>query len=295
MNDRSRANGVRSIQNKTIWLLWTQGFQNAPELVKLCLESWRRFNPNWDVRALDDNALKTLIDLPLLTADRRDITPQVFSDLARLSLLRRFGGVWTDATVFCCEPLDEWLEPYAQEGFFAFRNPGRDRLMATWFLAANADNQILTGLYRDYVALWEQNRFLSPRHGMARFSRRALSRFFSRNPKATLRWFGFPRTVLKIVPYYVIHYTFNKLVFSDPAVARIWNSCVPFEAAQPRRLTKLAHDPDGLATALDMIERGASPLYKLNWRIDMDEPYWKAVLARLRSKVETGTATEPSF
>ena len=278
---------VRSIQNRTIWILWTQGFENAPEVVKLCLKSWKTFNPNWTIRALDDQALKALIDLPLLSAENReDITPQVSSDLARVSLLRRFGGVWTDATVFCCEPLDSWLEPYANEGFFAFRNPGPDRLMANWFIAANPENEILSGLHRDYVALWEHNRFLRPRHPVTRFSRRAFSRLFSTNPANTKYWFGFPRKTLKIFPYYIFHYTFNKLVLSDPALTRIWNKSLPFEATQPRRLTKLASFRDGITTALDMIEHGASPLYKLNWRIKIDEPYWQAVLSRLRSRVE---------
>jgi mannosyltransferase OCH1-like enzyme len=212
----------------------------------------------------------------------------VFSNLARLSLLRRFGGVWTDATAFCCQPLDSWLEPYAKEGFFAFRNPGPDRLMANWFIAANPDNEILARLHRDYVALWEHNRFLSPKHKFTRFSRRAFSRLFGRDPKSTVYWFGFPRKILKVFPHYIFHYTFNKLVFSDPAVARTWNESVPFEATQPRRLTKLATNPDGMTAALDCIDQGSSPLYKLNWRIDIEAPYWKAVLSRLRSKLNCG-------
>ena len=294
MEQDSNSAGVRSIRNRTLWLLWTQGFENAPEVVKLCLESWKQHNPEWDIRALDEAALNRLVDLPLLTVtDRPDITPQVHSNLTRLSLLRRYGGVWADATVFCCEPLDNWLEPYAKEGYFVFRNPGRDRLMATWFMAANPDNEILVKLHRDYVSLWEDNRFASPKSNLTRFTRRALSRLFSRNPKATIGWFGFPRTKLKMFPYFIFHYTFNKLIFTDPDAARKWNKALPFEAAPPRRLTKLAKDPDGIATAIDLIDHGSSPLYKLNWRIDTEAPYWKAVLNRLRSTLKRETAARP--
>lgn len=288
MEQDSKSAGVRSIQNRTIWILWTQGFENAPEVVKLCLESWKQLNPGWDIRALDDAALNDLIDLPLLNDTRRkDITPQVHSNLARLSLLRRYGGVWADSTLFCSEPLDSWLEPYATEGFFAFRNPGRDRLMANWFMAANPDNEILVKLHEDYAALWENNRFASPRSNLTRFSRRAFSRIFSRNPKATAGWFGFPRTTLKIFPYYIFHYTFNRLIYSHPEVARMWNKSMPFAATQPRCLTKLAKDPNGIAIAIDLIDHGSSPLYKLNWRIDVEAPYWKAVLSRLRSTLRS--------
>jgi len=286
----SNSTDVRSIQNRTIWLLWTQGFENAPEVVKLCLDSWKQHNPGWDIRALDLAELNRLIDLSHLTdVGRPDITPQVHSNLTRLCLLRRYGGVWADATVFCREPLDNWLEPYVKTGFFVFRNPGRDRLMATWFMAANPDNEILVKLHRDYVGLWENNRFLSPRSNLTRFSRRAFSRLFSRNPKRTAGWFGFPRTALKIFPHFIFHYTFNKLVFTDPDVAHRWSAALPFEASQPRRLTKLAKEPTGIATAIDLIDNGSSPLYKLNWRIDIDASYWKAVLSHLRATLKHET------
>src|SRR6185369_4382947 len=99
------------VSNRTIWTLWHQGFADAPPLVQACLESWRRLNPVWCIHALDQNSLGDFIDLAALRDASGHLTLQKTSALARLALLRRHGGVWTDATVFCLRPLDEWIDP----------------------------------------------------------------------------------------------------------------------------------------------------------------------------------------
>jgi hypothetical protein len=54
-----------------------------------------------------------------------------------MELLRRHGGVWADATCYCLQPLAEWLpSKLAPAGFFAFDRPAPDRMLASWFLAA---------------------------------------------------------------------------------------------------------------------------------------------------------------
>ncbi len=35
---------------RTIWMLWYQGWENAPELVKRCLCSWQHHNRGWTIR-----------------------------------------------------------------------------------------------------------------------------------------------------------------------------------------------------------------------------------------------------
>ena len=283
-----------AIRNRTIWILWSQGFDNAPEIVKLCLASWSRFNPGWEVRALDGTALNELVDLDsLIDVERDDMTIQILSDLGRLCLLSRFGGVWIDATVFCCKPLDEWLSPYVESGFFAFRNPGPDRLIASWFIAANPENEILANLHRKFVSLWTLNRFVSRSNGFGKFARRQLSSLLNKTPELTTYWFAFfPMRVLRVYPYYIFHYTFNWLILGNAACGKAWENSPPFEATGPRRLTELAKTPGGLTTALEHINATSSPVYKLNWRSDISQPYWKAVLTQLWSKLGSD-ALEP--
>jgi hypothetical protein len=129
---------------KVIWMYWGQGAENAPHVVGRCIESWKRQNPGWEVRVLDENTVSTYADL----SDLPDFLPRRFAaDLLRLRLLKAHGGVWTDATVFCHKPLDDWLPLMAASGFFCLVNPGQDRWFSSWFLASQQDH--------DLVSSWE--------------------------------------------------------------------------------------------------------------------------------------------
>ena len=82
---------------------------------------------------------------------------EALSDLVRLELLHRYGGVWGDATTVCAKPLDGWLNQYARHGFFAFDRPGPDRMISTWFLAAHKGSYIVER-WRDAAARYWRDR-----------------------------------------------------------------------------------------------------------------------------------------
>lgn len=137
---------------KTIWICWLQGWNCAPPVALACRESWRRLNPGWDVRAIDLDWLRCALRLPDLSAKR--ITPTSFSDIARVLLLHEYGGVWVDATLLCRQPLDGWLPDAAVGGFFAFDRPGPDRMLSTWFLAADEGNPLVAGWCEATLDYW---------------------------------------------------------------------------------------------------------------------------------------------
>jgi hypothetical protein len=133
MNERTD----RGYPPKIIWLLWLQGWDNAPDVVRICGSSWERRNPGWRVHFLDQRSLSHFLPAeilePILATPKE---PEALSDQIRLELLHRYGGVWADATTVCAEPLDCWLAEAMPKGFFAFARPGPDRMISTWFLAA---------------------------------------------------------------------------------------------------------------------------------------------------------------
>ncbi len=141
--------------NKIIWVLWFQGWETAPWLVRKCLASWQVHNPGWDVRALDARTLQVYIELP--DFDGRTIGPAALSDIIRIGLLREYGGVWVDATVVCHRPLDAWLPAVMDEGFFAFDRPAPDRLLSSWFLAAAEDNAIVARWHAATLDYWRRH------------------------------------------------------------------------------------------------------------------------------------------
>ena len=104
---------------KDIYILWFQGFNNAPEIVKLCLQSWKYHNPDWNIIELDETVLKNYINIEKYS----HINLTALSDIVRLFILNKYGGLWIDATTVCKMPLTNWLIDNLKAGFFTFYWP----------------------------------------------------------------------------------------------------------------------------------------------------------------------------
>jgi hypothetical protein len=140
---------------KIIWCCWFQGWENAPSLVKKCFSSWQRKNPGWDFRCLDATTIEQYVPIrQYIDLDRQRITAASLSDIVRILLLHDFGGVWVDATLFCNQPLDEWLPGVMGEGFFGFRALEPVRPVASWFLSAERGSYFISTWCRWTVEYW---------------------------------------------------------------------------------------------------------------------------------------------
>lgn len=143
-------------------MLWHQGFDTAPQLVRDCLASWKHLNPNWNVVELNATNLHQYVDAFILErctavhtfvyATKPKCIPlgaenvQAFSDMVRTNLLSKHSGVWADATVMCLKPLEEWL-PMNQE-FFAYTKTREFGKISSWFLYAKKDSLFFTNFAR---------------------------------------------------------------------------------------------------------------------------------------------------
>ena len=97
---------------KIIWQYWHQGVENAPELIKTCLASVKSFCPDYEVKVLTFDTIKDYVTLPQRYYDllvQGKIKTAHFSDILRLYLLRKYGGVWIDATIMLTAPLSQEL------------------------------------------------------------------------------------------------------------------------------------------------------------------------------------------
>ena len=84
--------------DKNIFLLWLQGWKNAPWLQQQVLNSWQINNPNWNLILLDFNNLSEYVnDINYIYDSLKEISPQAKSDIIRLSVLKNHGGVWADS------------------------------------------------------------------------------------------------------------------------------------------------------------------------------------------------------
>jgi hypothetical protein len=251
---------------RRIWILWAQGREKMPPVPRACLESWIGRNPGWEVELLSAQTMRRFVHPLLYTPEARSQRPYRLSELARLDLLSRHGGVWADATCFCVRPLDEWLPRCLRSGFFAFDRPGRDRLAASWFLASAADGYIVQRM-REALVDYYLGHALSD-VGWRRLARRALDVPLNQSVATTAAWFAPPLPLLGISPYLSFHYLFNRLVRSDAEFAAIWRRTVKLSADGPHSLGFhgfAARPSQHLAG--EIVQRRV-PVYKLNWRID---------------------------
>ena len=92
-------------------MLWFQGWDEAPPVCKLCLESWVHYNPDWKVHKLSLTNILNYVPKEKFDKIMKVESWTHRSDLVRIYLLANYGGLWVDATNFCNKPLKSWLKP----------------------------------------------------------------------------------------------------------------------------------------------------------------------------------------
>ena len=119
---------------KQLFIYWDQGFENSPKLVQKCLLTWKKHNPTWNIIELDNSNLSQYIDLKQELPENISITQAALSDVIRICLLEKYGGLWIDATTYCAKPLDDWLPQYITSGFFAFNKNSQKTIIGNLFV-----------------------------------------------------------------------------------------------------------------------------------------------------------------
>lgn len=108
----------------TIWTCWWQGEENAPEIVKACINSMRKHAGSHNVVVIDWNNFQDYVQIPeiIIESCRIDgtILPAHLADLLRCKLLDKYGGIWCDATLFLSDDLNPEIYDYS---FFTIKHP----------------------------------------------------------------------------------------------------------------------------------------------------------------------------
>lgn len=133
--------------DKIVWFCWLQGLENAPLLVKRCYESLKENMSDFKINIVTEENMFEYVDIPdyiIIKWKKGIISFAHFSDLLRLNLLIKYGGVWIDSTVLCTDGnMRKYITEYP---LFVYRSimRGTETVSASnWLISSEPNNPIL--------------------------------------------------------------------------------------------------------------------------------------------------------
>jgi len=146
-----------------IWICWFQGIENAPEIVKICYNSVKNELSDKKVELITKENIFDYIDFPeyiMKKWEKNIITDTHMSDLLRLELLIKYGGLWLDATVFCSHSNIPKYIFNSDLFFYQYLNIGKQghsAVISSWLISAKSNNRILMATRHLLYEYWKNN------------------------------------------------------------------------------------------------------------------------------------------
>lgn len=106
--DRHKNNtdyGVRS-ENAPIWVCWWTGKENAPQIVRKCIDSIYQHAGEHPVNLITKENFSQYLEIPDYIMEKMKSGKMGlahFADYLRICLINKYGGLWLDATMFCAD------------------------------------------------------------------------------------------------------------------------------------------------------------------------------------------------
>ncbi len=151
---------------KTVWVFWWQGEDAMPKIVKQCYASIKEHLKDWEIVLLTENNYKEYASFPNYILDKLNngITLTHFSDLLRLELLIKHGGLWVDSTVLCTS--GDIPKSILSSDLFVYRpqKPGSDGAsiyLSSWIMWAKTNNRLLLATQAMLYEYWQKNSSLT--------------------------------------------------------------------------------------------------------------------------------------
>jgi hypothetical protein len=138
----SRTRKIKS-QVKILWMYWDKGIENVTDPYnKMCFDGWKLLNPDWDIRILNEKTISNYID----HFNFEGCTVQHQSDILRIKLLEKYGGVWADASTLPMKPLTGNITHMDKgTGVFFYRYiPAHNNIhISSWFIISKQPHHYL--------------------------------------------------------------------------------------------------------------------------------------------------------
>ena len=151
--------------SKNVWVCWFQGMEHAPMLVKKCYQHLKDTLTDRTIILITADNINKYVKLPEYIVDKwkkGQISHTHMTDLLRLELLIKYGGMWVDATVFCTSHRAQIPDYFFDSDLFLYQTlkPGRDgqaQIISSWLISAKTNNKILMMTRYLCYEYWKKN------------------------------------------------------------------------------------------------------------------------------------------
>lgn len=154
---------TESAQPRVIWICWFQGLDNAPLLVKRCIESVYKHSGALKIVIITESNFLDYISLPpdIIKKYKSGLIGKAhFSDILRCCLLHKYGGIWLDATMFLTRELSTpFLNlPFCSLRFKNLLSSGSisNGLWTTYFLASEKNGYLIECIMNSLIKYWQK-------------------------------------------------------------------------------------------------------------------------------------------
>ena len=147
-------------EDSPIWIMWYQGIQFAPQIVKSCVKSVIINRGKHKVFIINKYNIDNFIKIPSYIYEKLNngsFTITHFSDIVRSGLLYKYGGFWIDSTLFITSPLVN-----INYTFFTIKKnntvirPFMKRRWTGFFLGTTKKSFISTFCYIGFLIYWKK-------------------------------------------------------------------------------------------------------------------------------------------
>jgi len=160
-NFESKDDSFEPIYSKIPNVIWTFWDGDEPELVKKCIGSWKKHNPGYKIIVLNKTNLKEYLSDDIDTIPHTEDFIQRYADFVRVNAVKKYGGIWMDASIICQQPLT-WVHDiqnrrgadficYYREGFTTEKFVTTAPITENWFFASVKEGTYINDLYSEML------------------------------------------------------------------------------------------------------------------------------------------------
>jgi len=150
--------------NENVWICWFQGLDNAPNIIKICINSIFKHLNDKKIHIITEKNYSDYVKIPeyIIKKWKQGVISYAhFSDILRTELLVEYGGLWVDATTYMTGEIPKIIY---KEPLFLLEFKCREDitiLKNSWFIYAQKNNRTLK-IVRDLLyQYWLREKNLS--------------------------------------------------------------------------------------------------------------------------------------